>query len=49
MTELRKCRLLTEWIAFCQYIGWKKADLPFLADLFWQYEGWKTFKGWRHP
>jgi len=47
MTESHKTRLCLEWLNYCKYIGWKKSDLPALTDLFWEHEGWKTFRGYR--
>lgn len=42
----RRTQLCLEWIHYCQAIGWKKADLPTLVDVFWLHDGWKTFKGY---
>jgi hypothetical protein len=46
MSESRKAKLCSEWLAYCKEIGWKNSAMPHLADLFWKHDGWKTFKGW---
>ena len=46
MTEIRKARLLNEWLRYCLSAGWKKSDLDGLQAIFYQHEGWKTFKGY---
>ncbi len=48
MTATKKNRLCVQWIQYCQSIGWSgRATLGKLVDIFWQYEGWKTFKGYK--
>ena len=46
MTERRKTALCLQWLHYCRSIGWTHASLAGLGDLFWKYEGWRTFKGW---
>ncbi len=48
ISEVRKATLCREWMAYCRDAGWAEESIPYLVDLFWKYEGWKTFKGW-HP
>ena len=47
MPRIRQNRLCLEWIRYCESIGWMKKDIPTLVDIFWQYRGWQTFKGWK--
>lgn len=47
MSTTRQTKLCTEWLQYCKSIGWKDSDMPALCDLFWQLEGWKTFKGYK--
>jgi hypothetical protein len=45
--ERQKVRLCQEWLNYCRSIGWSVHELGTLCDLFWKYEGWRTFKGWK--
>jgi|CXWL01.1.fsa_nt_gi hypothetical protein len=45
ITERMKVKLCLQWLNFCESIGWPKRDLPYLADIFWSHQGWKTFRG----
>ena len=47
LSERQKARLCSEWLSYCHSIGWKRADMKFLCDLFWKHTGWKTFKGYK--
>ena len=47
MSEHRKSTLCGQWLHWCMDHGWKKSDIQGMADLFWKYEGWKTFAGYR--
>ena len=44
MTETMKAQLCQKWLAYCLSIGWQKKDLKVLCDVFWKYDGWRTFK-----
>ncbi len=46
MSEYQKAQLCREWIDYCRSLGWRATSLQALVDLFWQQEGWKTFKGY---
>ena len=46
MTKSYQCRLASQWLQYCLSIGWSKNDLGGLLDIFWKYDGWKTFKGY---
>lgn len=39
-------RLAGEWVAWCLDNGWPKSLADELEDLFWKYDGWKTFRGY---
>ena len=43
----QKADLCRQWLLYCRNIGWKKRDMKPLCDLFWCYDGWKTFKGFK--
>lgn len=47
MTPRRKEQLCMEWLYYCRSLGWSVEVLDKLGDLFWEKEGWRTFKGWR--
>lgn len=46
MRDSEKWRLCAEWLRFCLSIGWAKSDLDALERVFWQCDGWKTFRGY---
>lgn len=47
MSEGKKARLSLEWLAYCRDAGWPadKKTTAALIDVFWDCEGWRTFKG----
>ena len=44
MSEQYKAQLCKGWLQDCLAMGWKNSDMPFLCDLFWLHEGWKTYR-----
>jgi hypothetical protein len=48
MNRLR-IRLCVEWLLWCFDHGWSREFADILEDIFWTYDGWKTFSGYMSP
>lgn len=49
MNRANKVRLCGEWLLACEAIGWSRESFPALEEIFWTYEGWRTFAGYIRP
>lgn len=40
--RIKAIRKLREWLDYCKRVGWPKAAMPGLADLWWKYHDEET-------
>lgn len=49
MDRRTKCRLCAEWLNWCLDHGWPVKSADALEEIFWKFDGWKTFAVYVKP